>query len=106
MATDLAESLSAAIGLSLLFGLPLLPGLLITFGLTYAMLLLQGRGFRPIEMLIAAFIGVIAVCYLIEMFVAPPIWGSFFYHATVPQLAGPDSVMLAVGIIGATVMPH
>jgi manganese transport protein len=106
MATDLAESLGAAIGLSLLFGLPLLTGLLITFALTYGMLLLQGRGFRPIEMLIAAFIGVIAVCYLIELFVAPPDWRAFTYHAVVPQLRGNESVMLAVGIIGATVMPH
>jgi manganese transport protein len=106
MATDLAESLGAAIGLSLLFGLPLLPGLLITFAATYAMLLLQGRGFRPIEMLIAAFIAVIVVCYVIELFVAPPNWRLFAYHSVVPQLAGPDSVTLAVGIIGATVMPH
>jgi manganese transport protein len=106
MATDLAESLGAAIGLSLLFGLPLLTGLLITFAATYIMLLLQGRGFRPIEMLIAAFIGVIAICYLIELFIAPPVWSAFAYHAVVPALAGPESVMLAVGIIGATVMPH
>jgi manganese transport protein len=70
------------------------------------MLLLQGRGFRPIEMLIAAFIAVIVVCYVIELFVAPPNWRLFAYHSVVPQLAGPDSVMLAVGIIGATVMPH
>src|SRR5215469_1329969 len=69
MATDLAESLGAAIGLSLLFGLPLLTGLLITFVLTYALLLLQGRGFRPLEMVIAAFIGVIALSYLIELVV-------------------------------------
>jgi len=67
---------------------------------------LQGRGFRPIEMLIAAFIGVIAICYLIELFIAPPVWSAFAYHAVVPALAGPESVMLAVGIIGATVMPH
>ena len=106
MATDLAESLGAAIGLSLLFGLPLLTGLLITFALTYGMLLLQGRGFRPIEMLIAAFIGVIAVSYLIELVVAPPDWRLFAFHAVVPHLAGPDSLVLAVGIIGATVMPH
>ena len=106
MATDLAESLGAAIGLSLLFGLPLLSGLLITFALTFGMLLLQGRGFRPLEMLIAAFIGVIAVSYLIELFIAPPDWRLFAFHSVVPQLAGPDSVMLAVGIIGATVMPH
>jgi manganese transport protein len=106
MATDLAESLGAAIGLSVLFGLPLLVGLLITFAATYILLLLQGRGFRPIEMVIAAFIGVIAVCYLIELFVAPPDWRAFAFHAVVPGLAGPESVMLAVGIIGATVMPH
>jgi manganese transport protein len=106
MATDLAESLGAAIGLSLLFGLPLLTGLLITFAATYLLLLLQGRGFRPIEMVVAAFIGVIAVCYLIELFVAPPDWPAFAFHAVVPGLAGPDSVTLAVGIIGATVMPH
>jgi manganese transport protein len=106
MATDLAESLGAAIGLSLLFGLPLLVGLLITFAATYILLLLQGRGFRPIEMVIAAFIGVIAVCYLIELFVAPPDWRAFAFHAVVPGLAGPESVTLAVGIIGATVMPH
>ena len=106
MATDLAELLGAAIGLSLLFGLPLLTGLLITFALTYVLLLLQGRGFRPLEMVIAAFIGVIAVCYVIELFVAPPNWRAFAFHTVVPQLAGPDSVVLAVGIIGATVMPH
>jgi manganese transport protein len=106
MATDLAESLGAAIGLSLLFGLPLLTGLLITFAATYIMLLLQGRGFRPIEVLIAAFIGVIAVCYLVELFIAPPDWRAFAFHSVVPGLAGPDSIVLAVGIIGATVMPH
>ena len=106
MATDLAESLGAAIGLSLLFGLPLLPGLLITFAVTYGVLLLQSRGFRPIEIVIAAFVSVIGLCYLIELFIAPPAWGAFAYHAVVPHLAGPGSVPLAVGIIGATVMPH
>jgi manganese transport protein len=106
MATDLAETLGAAIGLSLLFGLPLLSGLLISFALTYAMLLLQGRGFRPIEMLIAAFVATIAICYLIELLIAPPDWRALAYHAVVPHLSGTDSVTLAVGIMGATVMPH
>ncbi len=106
MATDLAESLGAGIGLSLLFGLPLLVGLLITFAATYAMLMLQRRGFRPLEMLIAAFIGVIIVCYLVELAVAPPDWAAFAFHSVVPGLAGPDSVTLAVAVIGATVMPH
>jgi manganese transport protein len=106
MATDLAESLGAAIGLSLLFGLPLLQGLLITFAVTYAVLLLQNRGFRPIELVIAAFISIIGLCYLLELFIAPPNWSAVAYHSVVPGLAGPDSVTLAVGIIGATVMPH
>jgi manganese transport protein len=106
MATDLAESLGAAIGLSLLCHIPLLVGLLITFAATLAMLTLQRRGFRPIELLISGFVGLIGICYLIELAIAPPDWAAFGFHAVVPQLNGPDSVMLSVGIIGATVMPH
>ena len=106
MATDLAETLGAAIGLSLLFGLPLIVSLLITFVGTYAMLLIQGRGFRPMELLIGVFVAVIGVSYVAELLIAPPDWAAVGYHAVVPQLAGPESVMLAVGVIGATVMPH
>jgi manganese transport protein len=106
MATDLAESLGAAIGLALLCHIPLLIGLLITFAATYAILLLQRRGFRPIELVISGFVGLISVCYMIELAIAPPDWAAFGFHAVVPQLDGPDSVMLSVGIIGATVMPH
>jgi manganese transport protein len=106
MATDLAESIGAAIGISVLFHLPLLAGLLITFAITWALLTFQSRGFRPLELIITGFVGVIGLAYLIELFIAPPEWGRFFYHSVVPQLAGPDSVTLAVGIVGATVMPH
>jgi manganese transport protein len=106
MATDLAESLGAAIGLSLLCHIPLLVGLLITFAASYAILLLQRRGFRPLELVISAFVGLISICYLIELAIAPPDWAAFGFHAVVPQLDGPDSVLLSVGIIGATVMPH
>ncbi len=106
MATDLANSLGAAIGLSLLCHIPLLVGLLITFAATYAILLLQRRGFRPIELVITGFVGLIGLCYLIELAIAPPDWAAFGFHAVVPQLDGPESVMLSVGIIGATVMPH
>ncbi len=106
MATDLAEFLGAAIGLSLLFGLPLLWSLALVGIATYAMLMLQGSGFRPIEVLIAGFVSVIGVAYLIEMAVAPPDWSAFAFHSVVPGLAGPHSVTLAVGIVGATVMPH
>jgi manganese transport protein len=106
MATDLAESLGAAIGLSLLCHIPLLLGLLITFAATLAMLTLQRRGFRPIELLISGFVGLIGICYLVELAIAPPDWAAFGFHAVVPELNGPDSVMVSVGIIGATVMPH
>jgi len=106
MATDLAESLGAAIGLALLCHIPLLVGLLITFAATLAMLMLQRRGFRPIELVISGFVALICICYLVELAIVPPDWAAFGFHAVVPQLDGPDSVMLSVGIIGATVMPH
>jgi manganese transport protein len=106
MATDLAEFLGGAIGLMLLFNLPLLASLFIVAPATYAILLLQGRGFRPMELLVSAFVGVVGVSYLIELVISPPDWGAFAYHAVVPTLQGPHSVTLAVGIIGATVMPH
>ncbi len=106
MATDLAETLGAAIGLTLLFGWPLTTSLLATFVITYALLLLQRRGFRPMEIVIGGFVTVIGICYLVELVIAPPNWRAFAFHSVVPQLAGPESVTLAVGIIGATVMPH
>ncbi len=106
MATDLAETLGAAIGLSLLFGWPLMASLLIVFVATYAMLMLQRSGFRPMELLIGGFVAVIGLSYVAELLIAPPDWAAFAYHAVVPHLAGPDSVTLAVGVIGATVMPH
>lgn len=106
MATDLAESIGAAIGISVLFHLPLLAGLLITFAITWGLLTFQSRGFRPIELIVTGFVGIISLAYLIELFIAPPEWGQFFFHTVVPQLNGSDSVTLAVGIVGATVMPH
>jgi manganese transport protein len=106
MATDVAETIGAAIGISVLFQLPLLVGLLITFAITLGLLTFQSRGFRPIELIIAGFVGVIGLSYLVELFIAPPDWGQVAYHTVVPQLAGLDSVTLAVGIVGATVMPH
>src|SRR3954466_10943743 len=85
MATDLAESIGAAIGISVLFHLPLLAGLLITFAITWALLSVQSRGFRPIELIITGFVGIISLAYLIELFIAPPNWGQVFYHTLVPQ---------------------
>ena len=87
MATDLAESIGAAIGISVLFHLPLLAGLLITFAITWGLLTFQSRGFRPIELIITGFVGIIALAYLVELFIAPPAWGQFFYHSVVPHLS-------------------
>jgi manganese transport protein len=106
MATDMAELVGAAIGLSLLSSLPMLPSLGIAFVITWLLLSLQSRGFRPLEIVIAGFVSVIGLAYLIELFIAPPDWGAFAYHAVVPGLDGAGSVTLAVGIVGATVMPH
>jgi manganese transport protein len=106
MATDLAEFLGAGIGLSLFLGLPMMWSLVVTGIAVYAMLLLQRGGFRPMEILISVFVAIIGLCYLAEMIIAPPDWGLFVYHSLVPGLAGPESVLLATGIIGATVMPH
>jgi manganese transport protein len=106
MATDLAEFLGGAIGLSLLAGLPLIAGMVVTGVVTYALLLLQRRGFRPIELVIAGLVAVIGLCYVIELAIAPLDWSAVAWHSLVPRLAGPDALTLAVGIIGATVMPH
>ena len=106
MATDLAEVLGAAVGLQLLFGLPLAVAGLVTAGLTFAILGLQRYGFRPLEAVLMALVGVIAACYVVEMVWAAPDWREVGRHVLLPQFAGPESVLLAVGILGATVMPH
>jgi manganese transport protein len=106
MATDLAEFLGGAIGFSLLFHTPLIVGMTVTAVVTYVLLMCESLGFRPLELIIGAIIGVIGVCYILEMFIAPVDWGAAAYHAVVPQLADAQALVLAVGIIGATVMPH
>ena len=106
MATDLAEFLGGAIGLSLLFGLPLLAGMVLTGFIVYGILMLERFGFRPIELIIGNLVATIALCYLIEMFIAPVDWGSAALHTVMPELADAEALLLAVGIIGATVMPH
>src|SRR6202167_6149994 len=80
MATDLAEFLGGAIGLALLLHLPLIVAMVITGCITYAILMLQRVGFRPMELIIGALVGVIALCYLIEMFIAPIDWGAAAFH--------------------------
>lgn len=106
MATDLAEFLGAAVGFNLLFHLPLLPAGLLTAVATFAILGLLRFGFRPLEAIITALVGVIAVAYLAELILAKPDAGQIAFHAFVPMLDGRDSLLIAVGILGATVMPH
>ena len=118
MATDLAEFLGAALGVYLLLAGPFnalaqatgLPELLVpavVMGLlTLVVLLLEHGGFRPLEFLITGLVGIIAVCYLIETVLDRPDWGLLAYNAVVPHFAGTESILLATGILGATVMPH
>jgi len=106
MATDLAEFLGAALGFNLLFHIPLLAAALLTAVSTFIILGLERRGFRPLEAVITTLVGVIAVCYLIETILDRPDMAQVAFHAVVPQFAGLESVLLATGILGATVMPH
>ena len=106
MATDLAEFLGAAIGFHLLLGIELFPAALITGVTSFLILGLQRFGFRPFEAVIAGIVGMIGVCYIGELFYAKPPLGTVAKHAFLPQFAGSESVLLAVGILGATVMPH
>jgi manganese transport protein len=106
MSTDLAEFLGAALGLNLLFGFPLWIAGLITAVATFLILGMERYGFRPLEAVISAFVGVVAVSYVIETILDKPAWNEVIYHAFVPQFQGQESVLLAAGILGATVMPH
>jgi manganese transport protein len=106
MATDLAEFIGASIALNLLFGLPLLLAALLTGVLTYLILLLEQKGFRPLEAVITALVVVIALCYVIETVFSHPAWGQVGLHLILPWEGNAASILLSVGIIGATVMPH
>ena len=106
MATDLAEFLGAAIGIHLLLGIGLVPSLFAAGAAALAILGLQRLGVRLFEAVIAALVGVIGVCYLAELWFAHPDYASVLHHAVVPQFGSREAVLLSVGILGATVMPH
>ncbi|GHF29132.1 manganese transport protein [Deinococcus metalli] len=105
MATDLAEFLGAAIAISLLTQLPLFWGAVITAVITFWLLTLQRRGYRPLELAIGAFVLTIGVAYLVQFVIARPALADLG-RGFLPTFEGKDAVYLAVGIIGATVMPH
>jgi manganese transport protein len=106
MATDLAEFVGAALGLNLVFGLPLFLAGLLTGLMAFTILGLQARGFRRLEATISALVGVIVIAFGLEVLRSDPSVGGVAGGLAVPRFAGSESVLLAVGILGATVMPH
>jgi manganese transport protein len=106
MATDIAEVVGAALGLNLLFGIPLFPAGLIAGAGAFAILALQQRGFRRLEAVITALVGVVVASFAFVLLNAGPDGGEVARHLVVPGFAGTESILLATGIIGATVMPH
>ncbi len=106
MATDIAEVVGAALGLNLLFGIPLFPAGVIAGAGAFAILALQQMGFRRLEAGITALVGVVVASFVFELFDAKPQAGEVASHLFVPGFSGTESLLLATGIIGATVMPH
>lgn len=105
VATDLAEFLGAALGFYLLFHLNMLISALVTAVLVFAILSLELYGYRKLEFAIVAFVFAIAACYAFEIFLSPVEWGKVAYSVVVPRVTS-QSIYIAVGMLGATVMPH
>jgi len=106
MASDLTGFIGATVGFNLLFGMPLWLAGLLTGVATFIILGLEGFGFRSLETTIATLVGVISICYVIEILFVKPPWGDVLTHAIIPQLEGTESIVLAAGILGATVTPY
>ena len=108
IATDVAEVIGTAIGLNLLFGIPLELGVVITAMDVFLILWLQKRGFRKLEGFVIALLALIAVCFAIQVALASPDWGGVLrgFAPTADVLRNPEMLYLALGILGATVMPH
>ncbi|PDT01812.1 divalent metal cation transporter [Rhizobium chutanense] len=108
IATDIAEVIGTAIGLNLLMGIPLELGVLITALDVFVILFLQKLGFRWVEAFIIALLGVIAVCFGVQILLADPQWGAVVtgFFPTTEIVTNPEMLYLALGILGATVMPH
>ncbi|MEK4849801.1 Nramp family divalent metal transporter [Paenibacillus sp. FSL H7-0756] len=106
IATDLAEFIGAALGLYLLFGIPMLPAALITAVGSFAILELQRRGYRTLEAGIAGMVMIVVLAFAFQVIMAKPDAGSVLTGMFTPRFEGVDSVLLAAGILGATVMPH
>ena len=108
IATDIAEVIGTAIGLNLLFGIPLEIGVIINALDVFVILYLQKHGFRWVEALVIALLGIIAVCFALQIVLADPVWGDVIrgFAPTTEIVSNPEMLYLALGILGATVMPH
>jgi manganese transport protein len=106
MATDLAEFIGGAIGISILFHISLIAGMIATGIITYLILAFQSRGSRPIELVIGGLVGIISISYLLELLIGPVDWRAAAFHSLVPEIPDMGATTIAVGIVGATVMPH
>lgn len=106
MATDLAEFLGGTLGFYLLFRIPMVYAGMITVVITFVIVYLSKYGQRLIEIIISAFIAIICVSYTLELFLAKPDWASAGLHMLIPSLPNGEAVLIAVGMLGATVMPH
>jgi manganese transport protein len=105
IATYMAEFLGATLGFYLLFGIPLLWAGVLTILVTFLIVYLQRFGQHVVERAIVLLVAIIGISYFIELFLAKPDWSKVAYHTLVPSL-GPESILVAVGMLGATVMPH
>jgi manganese transport protein len=106
MATDLAEFLGAAVALNLLFNIPLWIAGLLTAAITFVILSMERFGYRPLEAVITGFLAIIAISYVIEMFIGHPDWPAIATSTFIPRFSNSESILLGAGILGATVMPH
>ncbi|RYM05877.1 divalent metal cation transporter [Sporolactobacillus sp. THM7-7] len=106
IATDLAEFIGATLGFNLVFGIPMIPAAILTAVCALAILLFQIKGYRPLETVIAMMVFVVVGAFTIEMLMVFPPLAPVFEGMVVPKFQGTDSIMLAAGILGATVMPH
>ncbi len=106
MATDLAEFLGGTLGLYLLFHIPMIYSGLITGFITYMICYMEKYGQKAVEIIISALVAIICTAYTLELFLAKPDWFQVGMHTLIPSLPNSEAVLIAVGMLGATVMPH
>lgn len=106
MATDLAEFLGGTLGMYLLFHIPMIYAGLLTGVITFIICCMEKYGQKVIEIIISALVAIISVAYIIEIFLAKPDWIQVGIHTIIPSLPNGEAVLIAVGMLGATVMPH